>query len=77
MHDIIDFFELVTILGFVLGVIWLGHTYRGHKAKTAQLVKLEDAGLTDLMNIANRMEQRLGTLESILDAEDPKWKERA
>ncbi len=77
VEQFIDFMELVTILGFVLAVIWLGHIYRGHKAKVAQQVVLEDKGLTTLVDVANRMEERLSTLEKILDAEDPKWKERA
>jgi phage shock protein B len=33
--------------------------------------------LDDIARVAEKMEQRLEALEKILEADDPKWKERA
>ena len=40
------------------------------------LIEQEQDSLAQLTRVADKMEQRLDTLEKILDAESPKWKER-
>jgi phage shock protein B len=37
----------------------------------------ERAALEDLGRAAERLEARVATLERILDADDPKWRDRA
>ncbi|MHB1206943.1 MAG: hypothetical protein ACYCZX_15335 [Rhodospirillaceae bacterium] len=40
------------------------------------MIEQEQDTLVQLARVADKMEQRLDTLEKILDAEHPRWKER-
>jgi len=90
MHDFIrhlfSLLELATVFAFVLAIIfirrhsggrnhgWNPKDWRwGNSAPTGE----DQAILDDLGKVAERMERRLDTLEKILEADDPKWKERA
>jgi phage shock protein B len=68
--------KLATILVFVLSIIWINRRYGTRKREAAILNEQEQGSLDQLLRIAEKMEDRLGTLEKILDAEQPKWKER-
>jgi phage shock protein B len=76
----VAFFEMLkvpTILFMcVVAPIWIVHHYRGRKRDAAHLGAEEQAGLDQLTRIAERMEDRIVALERILDAEDPRWKDR-
>jgi phage shock protein B len=75
-----SFLKLVTIFAFVLGIIFIskmgGHRHRHHWRSRAPAGE-DQAILDDIARVAERMEQRLEALEKILEADDPKWKERA
>ena len=74
------FFEvlkLATIFAFVLAIIWLRHYSRTKKSQVGMLAEDERAALEDLTRIAGKLDERVGTLEKILDADDPKWRDRA
>ena len=62
--------KLATIFAFVLAIVWIRHRYGTRKREAGILLEQEQDTLAD------KMEQRLDTLEKILDAEHPKWKER-
>jgi phage shock protein B len=68
--------QLATIFVFVLGIIWINRRYGTRKREAAMLTEQEQMTLDQLARIAEKMEQRLATLEKILDAEQPAWKER-
>jgi phage shock protein B len=75
--ELLSFLKLATIFAFILVVIWLNKHYKVRKAEAGSLAVEEKQALEGLARTAERMDQRLGTLEKILDAEDPKWRDRA
>lgn len=77
MHSAIP---VVAILGpfvFVLALVWMKHHYKAHEHQAGALAADEKQALEALLRLGERMDQRLTTLEKILDAEDPKWRDRA
>jgi phage shock protein B len=68
--------KLATIFAFVLAIIWVRSRYGTRKREASMLIEQEQDTLVQLAKVADKMEQRLDTLEKILDAEHPKWKER-
>lgn len=72
-----DFLTMITIFAFVIVLVWLNKHYRARRAQAGSLAADEKQALEDLMRLAEKMDQRLVTLEKILDAEDPKWRDRA
>lgn len=76
----VKFFEvlkLATIFAFVLAIIWMSHYRKTKKAQIGMLAEDERAALEDLTRIATKLEERVVTLEKILDSDDPKWRDRA
>ncbi|MDJ0806383.1 MAG: envelope stress response membrane protein PspB [Gammaproteobacteria bacterium] len=66
---------LIIFLMFVLPV-WVVFHYLS-KIKTAKgLSKDDEALMADLWEMANKMESRIESLETILDAEVPGWRNR-
>ena len=72
----IDLLELATIFLFVLAIIWINRRYGARKREAAMLTEQENGALDQLLRTAEKMERRLATLEQILDADHPTWKER-
>ncbi len=77
-----SFLKLVTIFAFVLGIIFIskmgGRSRRhGWREPDRSLSREDEAFAGDLSRIAERLEKRVDALEKILEAEDPKWKDRA
>lgn len=75
--QVFDFMKLVTIFAFILAVVWIGRHYKWRRHRGGQLSDEERAALEDMARVAERLEARVATLERILDAEDPKWRDRA
>lgn len=68
-------FPLAVFFIFV-APLWLFLHYRS-KGKTAQGLSQEDAQLlTSMTERAETMQRRVETLEKILDAESPNWRDR-
>jgi len=72
MDDII----MAPIIIFMMFVapIWIIMHYRTAGKKAVGLSDDEQSSLDELAEIANGMEDRITTLESILDAETPDWR---
>ena len=72
MNDII----MAPIIIFMVFVapIWVIMHYRTAGKKAVGLSDNEQNSLNELSEIADRMEDRINTLESILDAETPDWR---
>lgn len=72
-----EFFEFVIALVAICGgfvTLWVVLIYR---RKEKKLPEAEQAcTLAELTQMAERMNQRIDTLESILDAEVPGWREQ-
>ncbi|MCP4412375.1 MAG: envelope stress response membrane protein PspB, partial [Gammaproteobacteria bacterium] len=54
--------------------IWIIMHYRTADKKSVGLSDDEQQSLDELAEIADSMEERISTLESILDAETPDWR---
>jgi phage shock protein B len=72
---LMSFFKLATIFAFVLAVMWLKHYRNNRKAEISILAEDEKAALHDLTRVATKLEERIVTLEKILDSEQPKWRD--
>jgi phage shock protein B len=76
-----EFFILtgVTLIVFMVFVapIWLILHYRSKKQVSQGLSETELRSLENLAEKAELMAERIQTLESILDAETPNWRNRA
>lgn len=76
-----EFFILtgVTLIVFMVFVapIWLILHYRSKKQVSQGLSETELRSLENLAEKAELMAERIQTLESILDAETPTWRNRA
>lgn len=60
----------------VVAPIWLVMHYRSKRRGQAALSSDERAELERLTDLADRMGERIETLEAILDAETPDWRKR-
>ena len=60
----------------VVAPIWLVMHYRSKRRGQAALSSEERAELEKLTDLADRMGERIETLEAILDAETPDWRKR-
>lgn len=70
-----DFFEFVIALVAIGGTfvtIWVALLYRRKEKKLPEAAQAYT--LAELSSLASTMEQRIGTLEDILDAEVPGWR---
>jgi phage shock protein B len=77
--ELLVIFAGVPLILFTLFVapIWLILHYRSKKQVKQGLSEEEFATLQQLAEKAELMADRIQTLESILDEETPKWRERA
>lgn len=72
-----DFFEFVIALVAIGGTfvtIWVALLYRRKEKKLPEVAQAYT--LAELSGLASTMEQRISTLEDILDAEVPGWREQ-
>lgn len=70
-------FEFVLSLVFLVVVVptWLHYRHRGEAAAT--LAAEDEKTIEELRSLATRLEDRVQTLERVLDAEAPDWRSRA
>lgn len=60
----------------IVAPTWVVMHYRTMSKKLGGLTEAEHAQLEEMEEIAEKMDQRIRTLESILDAETPDWRKR-
>ncbi len=71
------FFVLGIVLLTVVAPMWIRHHYQARLAGE-QARRGEDARtINELKALADRLENRVATLERVLDAEAPDWRKRA
>ncbi|NMP17551.1 MULTISPECIES: envelope stress response membrane protein PspB [unclassified Thalassotalea] len=61
----------------IVAPIWLILHYRSKRQISQGLTEEEYRQLSDLSETADKMAERIKTLEAILDAEAPDWRNRA
>lgn len=61
----------------IVAPIWIGMHYSTKNRRLATLGEEQAAELERLTSAAERMGERIETLEAILDAETPGWRSRA
>ncbi len=76
MHFVEALIPLVAILSIFVVLPWMRMHYKSKERSQSALTGDEQLALTELRHVAERMEARLVTLERILDAEAPGWRER-
>lgn len=67
----------IIIFMIFVAPIWLIMHYRSKKQVAQGLSEEEFAALTELARKAEVMNERIQTLEALLDAEAPQWRNRA
>ena len=72
-----DAFVAIPVVGMLfIGLPWLIFHYVTQWKKTGGLTVEDEKLLDDLHEMARRLDDRLGTLERIITAEDPNWRPR-
>lgn len=74
MEDVLVPIVVVGIL--FLGLPWLIFHYVTQWKKNGGLTVEDERLLDDMHLLARRLDERLGTLERILDGQDPAWRPR-
>ncbi|OGQ93445.1 MAG: phage shock protein B [Deltaproteobacteria bacterium RIFOXYA12_FULL_61_11] len=69
-------FVLSLVLLVVVLPIWIVFNYLGKVRSTRMLSREDEAMLGELWQLARKMENRIVTLETILDADNPSWRKR-
>lgn len=68
----------IVVVGILfLGLPWIIFHYVTQWKKNGGLTVEDERLLDDMHVLARRLDERLGTLERILDSQDPAWRPRA
>lgn len=73
MQDLTGMFAIFCIF---VAPLWLIMHYGAQRRRTQGLTGEDEKMLADLWQIANRMEARVKALETILDTQAPKWRDK-
>jgi phage shock protein B len=69
--------NLVIIFGFVIILVSIRSHYRQRDQTGSSLASADQMSLTRATETAHRLEQRVETLERLLDEDAPGWRARA
>ena len=69
--------DLVVIFTFVIVLTAVRAHYRGRGVAAVGLASADQAAVDRAMEVAHRLEQRVETLERLLDEDAPGWRARA
>jgi len=72
-----DLVPLVVVPSVVLGLPWIIFHYITRWKTAATLTKQDEDLLDDLNELARRLDDRVVTIERIMDAENPAWRATA
>ena len=73
MGQILGF--MATMLCMSIPLVWIVMHYKYRDRRTTGFTEDESRQLQELLDIADSMADRIKTLERILDAESPDWRE--
>ncbi|MDX2322053.1 MAG: envelope stress response membrane protein PspB [Moritella sp.] len=72
-----DFIQIpLTVFLVFVAPLWLILAYRSKRQSNQGLSEKDQENLQALINRTEQLQKRIISLESILDAETPKWRER-
>ena len=73
-----DSVPLVAFMPFimVIAIVWIVFHYRQLNRTGSHLSTEDQTSLERMVGLLEKMEGRIVTLEKILDAEDPRWREK-
>ena len=74
MEDLTGIFAIFCIF---VAPLWLIMHYTTKRRQSQCLTREDEKMLSDLWQIANRMEDRVKALETILDTQAPHWRDKA
>lgn len=72
-----DFTALFAIFSIFVAPLWLIMHYSTKRRQAQGLTREDEKMLSDLWQLANRMEGRVTSLETILDTRAPGWRDKA
>ena len=72
-----DFTAIFAIFCIFVAPLWLIMHYTTQRRRAQNLTREDEKMLSDLWQIANRMESRVNSLETILDTQVPNWRDKA
>ena len=75
MEEIIGMLIGLTAVTMPIGIVWIVFHYKSKNKALSGLNADESRQLDELNMLAEQMAERIKTLESILDAESPEWRE--
>lgn len=76
MGEIIGPFIGLVAVSMPIWIVWIVHHYRSKEREVSGLNADESRQLDELNTLAEQMAERIKTLESILDAESPEWRDQ-
>ena len=76
MGQIIGLISVIMVFGMPIAIVWIVTHYRHKARRNTGFTEDESRQLQELLDIADSMADRIKTLESILDAEAPDWREQ-
>ena len=68
--------SITGLLVICIPIVWLQLHYKYRGQKTSGFTEEESRQLEELLEIADSMAERIKTLEAILDAESPDWRDQ-
>ena len=72
-----DFTGLFAIFCIFVAPLWLIMHYSTKRRQAQGLTREDEKMLSDLWQLANKMESRVASLETILDTRAPGWRDKA
>jgi len=76
MKEFVAIISVVMVFGMPIAIVWIVTHYRSRNRRNTGFTEDESRQLQELLDIADSMADRIKTLESILDAESPDWREQ-
>ncbi len=71
-----DFTAVFAIFSIFIAPLWLIMHYTTKRRQAQGLTREDEKMLSDLWQLANRMEDRVKSLETILDTQKPNWRDK-
>lgn len=71
-----DFTAVFAIFSIFIAPLWLIMHYTTKRRQSQGLTREDEKMLADLWQLANRMEDRVKSLETILDTQKPNWRDK-
>lgn len=73
--DLTGIIAIIMVFGMPVMIVWILAHYKAKGRQNAGLSEEEHHQLQELNALAEKMAERIKTLESILDADSPEWRE--